>query len=463
MSQNNGMICNFKDINTKIAKLQEQIGSSVIPQTMVEITYSELKSLRDNSQLIPGCWYRITDYETTTRQSETQSAGHLFDVIVFAIDNKTLSEEAWAINHVSDEPNQLLSITITDLIGLRPKSTDFYRNPESDGDFEGNHYYGFADKNGLKFVYVKDLEEKPTKSTLYDFEGPISEATSIKNFENTSFFISSSILLGDYFANSNLSAWKLKYCLDNDIDRFKWAVDDKHEGIMIEYDRDYYTFKRYPEGDKDGKYAWVAIESGNVDNFDEISDSAWDNIYEDDIIYTNTPNPNIGDEVVWLVDEVHTNHLIYKVKKLGKGVIYRMIDEFGNDCPYDFKNIQHILPITDWLVDFNSSTTKPCYTFDQGSLDYSITGEASNNVIGSYCEYGIYRLPVIRMGSGNGNRIGVNCNNIFLGAMKGANVCQFVTDVDYQTGGKDDYHHYEWFGRARNGSVVQTNPFGTAT
>lgn len=24
----------------------------------------------------------------------------------------------------------------------------------------------------------------------------------------------------------------------------------------------------------------------------------------------------------------------------GKGVIYRMIDEFGNDCPYDFKNIQ---------------------------------------------------------------------------------------------------------------------------
>ena len=24
----------------------------------------------------------------------------------------------------------------------------------------------------------------------------------------------------------------------------------------------------------------------------------------------------------------------------GKGVVYRMIDEFGNDCPYDFKNIQ---------------------------------------------------------------------------------------------------------------------------
>lgn len=54
-----------------------------------------------------------------------------------------------------------------------------------------------------------------------------------------------------YFSNANLSAWKIWYCLDNDIYRFTWA----------------------------------------------------------DI-------------------------------QLGTGVIYRMIDEWGNDCPYDFKNIQ---------------------------------------------------------------------------------------------------------------------------
>ena len=55
-----------------------------------------------------------------------------------------------------------------------------------------------------------------------------------------------------YFANSKLEAWKLKYCLDNDTNRFAWA------------------------------------------------------------------------------DSVN-----------GKGVIYRMIDEFNNDVPYDFKNIQY--------------------------------------------------------------------------------------------------------------------------
>ena len=54
-----------------------------------------------------------------------------------------------------------------------------------------------------------------------------------------------------YFGNANLSAWKIWYCLDNDIYRFTWA----------------------------------------------------------DV-------------------------------QLGTGVIYRMIDEWGNDCPYDFKNIQ---------------------------------------------------------------------------------------------------------------------------
>ena len=54
-----------------------------------------------------------------------------------------------------------------------------------------------------------------------------------------------------YFSNANLSAWKIWYCLDNDIYRFTWA----------------------------------------------------------DI-------------------------------QLGTGVIYRMIDEWGNDCPYDFKNVQ---------------------------------------------------------------------------------------------------------------------------
>lgn len=126
--------------------------------TMVSASWGRLVSARDSGELIPGTYYRIIDYVTTTIQENTDSAGNLFDVIVLALDEHTLSEEAYAI--------------------------------QSERDTDG------------------------------------------------------------YFANSNLAAWKLWYCLDNDTSRFAWADEEN-----------------------------------------------------------------------------------------GRGVIYRMIDEFGNDCPYDFKNI----------------------------------------------------------------------------------------------------------------------------
>ena len=134
-----------------------------IAETMVETTYADLKSMRDNGTLTPGMWYRITDYVCTTTQSNTISAGNKFDVIVLATGTNSLSEQARAINHTPQEGET------------------------------------------------------------------------------------------DYFANSNLSAWQIWYCLDNDTNRFTWADA--------------------------------------------------------------------------------TN---------GKGVIYRMIDEWENDCEYDFKNIMYI-------------------------------------------------------------------------------------------------------------------------
>jgi hypothetical protein len=130
------------------------------------IRYRELVRLRNSNGLKPGVLYRITDYITTTTQLNTQSAGHPFDVVVLALDNHNLAEEAYVLSSSRD--------------------TD------------------------------------------------------------------------EYFVENNLSSWKIWYSLDNDTDRFTWADDSTDEN--------------------------------------------------DDFV--------------------------------GKGVIYRMIDEFGNDCPYDFKNIQ---------------------------------------------------------------------------------------------------------------------------
>ena len=134
------------------------------PISIVNITYNELKELRDNSKLKPSQYYRITDFVTTVdNDPEAQSAGHPFDLIILATDKNKLQEECYAIQHENDT----------------------------------------------------------------------------------------------YFANCNLAAWKIWYCLDNDTTKYAWA-----------------------------------------DTTD------------------------------------------------GKGVIYHMIDEWQNDCPYDFKNIMFRRTVT---------------------------------------------------------------------------------------------------------------------
>ena len=173
------------------------IKESVIAElsNMVNITYTELKTLRENNQLVPGQQYRITDYTCTTKQENTQALRYVFDIIVTADSKSTLNEEARAINH--------------------------------------------------------------------DFDNP----------EN------------DHFKHCNLSAWKIWYCLDNDVDRFTWA------------------------------------NNGNA----------------------------------------------------GRGVIYRMIDEWNNDCPYDFKNIQFKHP--------KDTNTYPHYYFTFASGNEAMNTDCSLDIL----------------------------------------------------------------------------------
>ena len=163
-------------------------------ENIYNTTYENLLSLRDNNQLIAGMSYRIIDYVTTTSQENTSSAGHPFDVIVLALSDNTLSEEAQAIQNNND----------------------------------------------------------------------------------------------GYFDSSNLGAWKIWYSLDNDTSICEW---------------------------------------------------------------TDTTN--------------------------GKGVIYRMIDEFNNDCPYDFKNILFKRKLTNGVLDVENGVDTWCYTFNAYCIDEANIYDAS--------------------------------------------------------------------------------------
>ena len=80
------------------------LGTRIDEETvkMISTTWAELKALRDGGKLVAGMQYRITDYVTTTVQSDTRSAGHAFDIIVTADGAGVLSEDARAALHEGD-------------------------------------------------------------------------------------------------------------------------------------------------------------------------------------------------------------------------------------------------------------------------------------------------------------------------------------------------------------------------
>lgn len=66
------------------------------------ITWEELKNLQDNSELVPGQQYRITDYVCTTTQDKTRAQDHQFDIVVTATSSSKLDENAKATHHNGD-------------------------------------------------------------------------------------------------------------------------------------------------------------------------------------------------------------------------------------------------------------------------------------------------------------------------------------------------------------------------
>ena len=252
---------------------------NITSTTIIEITWSDLKAKRDAGELTLGQLYRITDYQCTTTQSYTKSAGHQFDIIVLALSKNTLSEQAYAALHSGDT----------------------------------------------------------------------------------------------YFANNNLSAWKLWYCLDNDTDRFAWA------------------------------------DSTN-----------------------------------------------------GKGVIYRMIDEFNNDIPYDFKNIQFKHPINP------TSSSFYYYTFsdDTGSTDHSLSISywCFSNTIKECSGGNKKRLNhIVFIGSRcYHNFFNVECSNNFFGT--GCNENFFSTNCHHNSFGNNCSFNSFGNGCVYNsfGSTCFRNSFGNS-
>lgn len=90
-------------INHPVYKFQNgKLVSYTNDDGITNIQYGELVTLKNDGALIPGMYYRITDYQCTTTQDDTSAATHSFDIIVRADDVNVLNENATAAHHSGD-------------------------------------------------------------------------------------------------------------------------------------------------------------------------------------------------------------------------------------------------------------------------------------------------------------------------------------------------------------------------
>lgn len=222
---------------------------------MVNVKYAELKAMRDHGELKPGCCYRITDYVTKVRNDEDgyfRSEEHPFDVIVLALDEKTLSEDAKAVRcgeelrHTTtvgyeiDDTQEDVSLSGV----LEGYATDETKN------IEGTDYYVFRVTENRCDMYesgsLVDSGYLPFASDEYDdaYAGKkfYAASTAPQNadaifvWEDTETLVTLTQFLSDaglqaqavvtitnddelytdhYFDECELGAWELKYTLDH--------------------------------------------------------------------------------------------------------------------------------------------------------------------------------------------------------------------------------------------------------
>ena len=352
--------------------------------TQISITYSELKQLRDNKQLIPGMFYRITDYVCTTTQEGTRAMSNQFDIIVRALSESTLSENASADCHGG---NQKINITWehTLVAGRYDSDSDSFVSLGYEANNEGEtvpviYLEQHADMDESDKCFYVDAHE--FDGVTYDRWRLIEAGTADDNYtwdnDAKKFILTEVVVENNLFTVSDVSEIGAVYTMYDDSntsylgtgnhnDTFVAAeYKENSEGVVVPvlYKTDLDSFTEVDYGDTIyyvGRYEykgetydrWLKVEDDTQD------DSTRYYILTNIVVENNQFMKGVIEEEASFVSE---NIFAWELKycldndktrfawadeENGKGVIYYMKDEWGNECPYDFKNIQFERPI-DW-------------------------------------------------------------------------------------------------------------------
>ncbi len=102
----NGMPITAADKNATNAAVNELIDQAAKSLVYEEKTYAQLVALIAQNALVPGAFYRMTDFVTTAvderETAQFRSAGHPFDLLLQALSTNKLFAKAAALPHAGD-------------------------------------------------------------------------------------------------------------------------------------------------------------------------------------------------------------------------------------------------------------------------------------------------------------------------------------------------------------------------
>lgn len=210
---------NNKQINDMLVDINNDIDELYISKIYTEVTYNQLVNLINNNELIKGGQYRITDYNTTTTQNDTQSANHQFDIIVTADDSNKLNHNAKAIQHINDTYFVGSNLAAWELKYDINNNTSKYiwaDNVNGKGVIyymkdEFNNKAGYDFKN-IMFKYYK-ITDIVTNSVCANCTGLIGTYSSSKVFAFNQY------TTDDYFT-ININDYQFKYTFNKDNEDF---------------------------------------------------------------------------------------------------------------------------------------------------------------------------------------------------------------------------------------------------
>ena len=388
--------------------------SSTVDSLITPITYAELVALRDSSSLVAGMQYRITDYDFTTTEKDTDSAHQLFDIIVTADSESVLNETARAVHHQYESSEE----TLTGAVKLYKTDMNGYANEVDTGDYfllvgkveiDGVTYYRYdkyenSDNTG-RYILLESIDLDSHGVGLDNPLYPVGEGTygedgayvshsedAIVSYENGTVTVDSVFPL----SNRDIASWELKYTLEN----------TKHSST-----------------DGKGTILWMKDEYRNECNYDFIN--ALFKVYE---ITACVKSPSL---VGAYAIKTNNTHITY-------GNNSKFVSTFGADN-HD-NAIKH-----DGLAKIVLGND--CYynTFGNSCYSNTLGNDCYYNTFGNSCYYNTLGNSCYYNTLGNScysNTFGNSCQNNTFG-----NSCQnntFGNDCDSNTFG--DYYYNNTFG-----------------